>query len=366
MELYTLDNNFLKEDVIDEYTSVIWTERYNQFGDVSLTLPATDANAERISEGTFLHTPVSKEVMLIDTILVEDGVLTAKGQTLVGFLVNRLFRNTWATTVDSWTLTGVPGVLAGDIVEEMCLVGGAMDAGNVIPDYGPNEVIPKLSIGPLAAGAVKKVALQYGNVYDAVKIVCDLGQVGFSMYPPNILDGTGNMIFTTYKGLNRTSGQSTNDIVIFEPAMDTLAKISVLRSKAGYATAAYAWGSNMPSKASVGRAFAPGTDLATGFNRRSLMVSVSDVSGSDHAPADLVDILNNKAEDALANNNYVRLADGTIVPQSQYQYGTHYNLGDVIELRGDSAFTQSVRVTEYIRSHDSSGESAYPTLSVID
>lgn len=96
------------------------------------------------------------------------------------------------------------------------------------------------------------------------------------------------------------------------------------------------------------------------------MVDASDINAADYSSADLTTLLNQRAKDALANNNYVRLTDGKLVPQNAFVYGTDYNLGDVIELRGPSSSVQKARITEYVRSRDSKGETAYPTLSVID
>jgi hypothetical protein len=54
MNLYTLDENFLRRDVIDEFHSVIWTERYTKAGDVNLVVPYDEANRSMLTEGTFL------------------------------------------------------------------------------------------------------------------------------------------------------------------------------------------------------------------------------------------------------------------------------------------------------------------------
>jgi hypothetical protein len=79
----------------------------------------------------------------------------------------------------------------------------------------------------------------------------------------------------------------------------------------------------------------------------------------------LLRLLNQRAKDALANNNYTKVVDGEVVPQSQYQYGKHYSLGDIVELQSPSGLTTPARITEYIRSQDANGQRAYPTVSVI-
>ena len=79
----------------------------------------------------------------------------------------------------------------------------------------------------------------------------------------------------------------------------------------------------------------------------------------------LVNILDARANLALTNNRFAKAIDGQIVPLHQFQYGVDYNLGDVIEVQGNSEIIQSSRVTEYIRAQDSAGEKAYPTVAML-
>jgi len=83
-------------------------------------------------------------------------------------------------------------------------------------------------------------------------------------------------------------------------------------------------------------------------------------------PNVLLQILNARAQDALTNHHFVKVVDGEIVPTAQFKYGRDYNLGDIVELQGNSGIVQNARVTEYIRSQDESGEHAYPTVAVLD
>ena len=85
----------------------------------------------------------------------------------------------------------------------------------------------------------------------------------------------------------------------------------------------------------------------------------------DGSPANLVSILNSRANDDLSNNHFIKAVDGEIVPDNQFKYGIHYNLGDIIEVEGNSGVVQTARITEYIRAQDNAGEKAYPTVSMI-
>ena len=146
--------------------------------------------------------------------------------------------------------------------------------------------------------------------------------------------------------------------------MESLSNVKELRSIAGYATAAYAWPSGATTSSHIGKAYVSGTQTTVGLKRRTIMVDATDVNVSDYTTAELTTVMNRKAKDALANNNYVRLMDGQLVPQNLFKYGTDYTLGDVIELRSGST-KENARITEYIRAQDNTGFQAYPTLTVV-
>lgn len=362
--LFALNSNFGQSDIIDEYSSLIWTERYNDSGEITLVIPVDSESAGMIVTGALLSIEESKDVMLVDTVSIKDEQITAVGKSLTEFLKQRLLRNTWSAVKDHWTINDIPGHIAGTIVSQMCGAGGLMATGAVLLN-GANEVLPNLVIGSLAGGASTRVAVPYGNVYDGVKTVCDGDDLGFRLYP-QLKTGGYDLIFTTYAGLDRTSSQSTNPLVIFEKAMDSFTDVESIRSIEGYVTAAYSWPSGITAQSQIGSAFSSGASGFTGFNRRTLMVDATDVNVADYSAADLGVILDKRAKDAIVNNNYVRLLDGQLVPQNPFVYGVDYTLGDVIELRDPTSTVQKARITEYIRSWDSAGETAYPTLSIID
>ncbi len=105
----------------------------------------------------------------------------------------------------------------------------------------------------------------------------------------------------------------------------------------------------------------------TGFDLRAEMTFEEDIT-TDMIGGDanvLATILNQRANQALQNDRFVRAVDGQIVPLHQFQYGVDYNLGDVIEVEGNSGLVQTSRITEYIRAEDNAGERAYPTVAML-
>ena len=110
MELYPLNRQFIKQDVIDTFELVIWTERYYGDDDVTLVVPATQEYVQMLIPGTFLAEKDSDRVMLLDTFDIKDGALKVTGSGLMPFLNNRFIRVTAAHEDQYWTIASqTPG-----------------------------------------------------------------------------------------------------------------------------------------------------------------------------------------------------------------------------------------------------------------
>lgn len=377
MEVYTLNPiDFLKVDLVEEYISCIWTERYSSAGDVKISVPATPKTVSQLKEGSLLSIPDSKEVMMVETQTIDDGILTSEGNSLLGFLNERVVRFASATSHVERSATmmfNTPGMTIADLVQQMAIDGDALDETEMYVGVGQSDnKIPNLQLGYVDnSGSAITVAVSYGPLYSAIRELAESYGLGISLYLDSATTEGYSLLFTVYKGADRTSSQSVNGVVRFSPAMGSLSKVKELRSISGYKTVAYAFAPNKESSmlAFPGEAYADGVpNPPLGFDRRVLMVFAEDIS-EEQIAGDLPllnALLAQRARDALANNNYTRIVDGEVVPQSQYKYGVHYKLGDVIELQGYSEIISKARITEYIRSQDETGERAYPTVSIVE
>lgn len=366
MELFTLDRNFIKQAEIDKFTSAIWTERYYGDGDVTLVVPATLDMVQTLPVGTFLGLVGSKEIMLIDTADNESGQLKVTGQGLLPFLNNRFIRDTPQHENRYWYFSGVPGWALWAIIYYMC-ISGAYPAG--IPNPG-QLVIPGLGLKSYdGSGASVNFAIPYGPVYDAMRDIATTYQIGMSITLESA-DATGySLQFLSYRGLDHTSAQTVNPIVRFSPQMDTLTDIKELQSIASYKTLVYSFAPSNPD--GLADTINPGSASVigpTGFDLRAEMTFEEDIT-TDMVGGDvnvLASILNQRANQDLQNNRFVKAVDGQIVPLHQFQYGIDYSLGDIIEVQGNSGVVQTSRITEYIRAEDDAGERAYPTVAMLD
>ena len=388
MDLYTLTDQFLAKDVIDEFVSAIWTERYSSAGDVQLVVPATSENLLKLIPGTFLALRGTKEVMLIETQSIEDNLMTVIGSTLVSFLNQRMswFRNSDPSpeppqdkVKDHTDETRKPGEFISDVVDRMVIhpFTLSLNFATINLDWS-YETISNLVLGSVdASGTVKRLTIPIGPLYDGIAHLAQEENVGISLYLDSATIDTGYVLkFDTYQGKDHTTG-SAYPLVRLVPDMDTLSDLKEVRSNAMYKNVVYVY-----YKGEISTHYAePTLPKPEGFERR---VMVTDAEGEPVGrkvvqsrgmtyyqeyeivgPAELAIFRAQHAKDALANHNYIQAIDGQTSPNSEYKYGVDYGLGDVIELQGITGLISKARVTEYIRSQDKSGEREYPTISVI-
>lgn len=385
MDLYTMNENFIAMDVIDEFISAIWTERYSACGDVQLIVPPTDLLVSQLAEGTFLGLRGSKEVMQLETQSIENGLMKVVGNSLVDFLNERpaWFKNTEThdatNRIVDLTVVGKPGQVIADAVEDMVINTTAF----AFPDNVANlqwaaEEIEGLVLGAVdTSGSDERITINIGGLYSAIAQIAEKYGVGISLYLDEAKVDTGFVLkFKTYRGVDRTS-DGPGDLVRLQPALESLSDIKELRSIAQYKNVAYVY-----YEGEISVHYEDPLNIPEGFARRVLVTdAVGEPIGRKYTgsygygggtytnyvvgPAEKVAFRAQNAKDALANFNYIRAIDGQTSPDNEYKFGEDYFLGDLIELQGLTGNIAKARVTEYIRSQDQSGEREYPTISVV-
>lgn len=358
MELYTLDPLLRRENVIDRFESLIWTERFQEAGDFQLNIFSTNTTRNLLKAGTYLAMNESHRVMTVESI--EDAedtegrrMLTVKGRSIESILYDRVAKNSLAdlTTSPKWTITDAPADVARKVFHDICVT-GILDAADVLPFIVEGTFMPTDTIVEPADDIT--VDLDPTTVYEATADICTVWSLGFRML--RHFD-TSQLYYDIYAGSNRTTSQTVLPPVIFTPELDNLQNTKELTSIDKAKNVAYVY-----SPAGFQMVYAIGVDPEIeGFERRVLVVNASDIT--DENP-DVPTALIQRGNEELAKYRTYQAFDGEISQYSQYKYGTHYNLGDLVEMRNLSGVTNNMRVTEQIFVSDREGERAYPTLSL--
>jgi hypothetical protein len=355
MELYTLDDQLRRIDVVDLWESLIWTERWRANGDFQLVLQSTPGYRELLKKDTQVVINESDRVMTCETIENKGGVLTISGRSLESTLLeNRVAMDGMQglTANPNWVLTGTPGAIARSIFKQIC-IDGLLSANDKIPFIQSGNLYPAGNLAEPSTSITTTVEIK--SVYAAIKELCDVYDLGFRLV--RNLD-TSKLYFEIYSGSDRTSRQSTLVPVVFSPDFDNLTNVSELTSTVPYKNVAYVFA---PNGSTV--VYATGVDPSvSGFDRRVMFIKADDITLP--AGAALTAELTKKGSEALAVQQVSMGLDGEISQLSSYKYGTHYFLGDLVEMRNSDGVSNNMRVTEQIFVSDHEGERSYPTLEL--
>jgi len=364
VEAYILDNLRRRVAVIDTFESFIWTERFKDIGDFEMILLSTNENRTRLTVGTTLAMNNSYRMMTVETVQDKTDaegrkLLTISGRSFEAILENRVAKDTLAdlTAEPKWLLTGTPTTIVRKIFHDICIL-GQLSVRDIIPSVIESSIFPEDTIGEPADSIT--VELEVMTVYEAVKNICDIYEIGFR-FIRNF--DTSELYFDFYMGSDRTTGQNDLPAVVFSPSLDNLQNTMELSTNAMYKNVAYVF-----SPAGTAVVYPDGIDpvLVEGLERRVLMVKADDIAVQDppeSAPVILAKLTQRGLEE-LSKNRQLSAFDGEIGHNISYKYGIDYNLGDLVEKRNDSGTTDNMQVTEQIFVSDNEGERSYPTLSL--
>lgn len=358
LEWYTLDDQFRKDAVIEEFESFIWTERFNDAGDFQIVIKSTYQSRTLLTPGTWITKKGSYYVMQIQTVSDQTDDTGVRNLTITGASMESLLEDrvampavTDTTTTPAWVLTDTPGNICRYIFEQICVV-GLISTLDTIPFYTEGTLLPVGSIEEETEEIT--VSTQPDTVFNVIQKICQTYFLGFRL----VRNGEQSEIyFEIYTGNDLTSDQTANTPVIFDPDLDNLEAVTTLSSTALIKTVAYVFATN--GSAIV---YGVGADsTASGDGRHVLLVNSSN---SADASEDLDAALQSEGLLALTACRQVYQFDGELPQTIPYVYGRDYNLGDLVEERDSDGIGNQMIVTEQIFSADDTGERAYPTLTI--
>ncbi len=366
MDLMTLDANNQPAKLVENYDSLIWTERFNTVGDFQLVGGDVSRFMTLLPEGTRLTLRESNIAMVVETHQIErkknsPEKVTIKGRAFESILDRRVSLPSLAAATGSsdWNVSAkTPSDVAWYIVNQICVT-GSLSALDIFPTAMVQ--FPTPSDYGTSTGPTKTFQVSRGNL---LNVVLDLLQTeakadatttpatpavvqhGIRAVRPNSA-GTAIAV-QLYTGTDKSA------TVYFDATRELLDDGTYLFSKVGSANVGYGLGSNF-----VATMF-EGVTEASGLARR---VALIDASEADITTTDPLKVY---MAQTLAEASETAIFDGNVNPDlNPYKYGIDYMLGDIVKMVGDYGLNELARVTEYIRSEDSTGQKSYPTLTTI-
>lgn len=351
MDTYLLNPNFVREDIIEGYSSLIWTERYDKHGDCTIVSSTKTYKPESFPLGWYLMNPESDDLMIIRSSEVgyhpdKGRVLTVKAKALTSILNQRII---WSQTNISTNLeTAVKLLLDQNIINPSNI---DRKVSNLEFVYSGATVPDVLAV---------EAQFQGQTLYDAISELCKPLDIGFRItYPSH-----GQFIFELYGGVNRSYAQSTNPHVVFSPEFDNLENASYFVSQESYCNVVLVGGEGQ-GNAKVFRTVNRSGATITGLNRFEHYKTAESTSsnGKTIPTAQYNAMLDQQGSSYLINNDIEQVFDGETDPTNSSGYGTTYTLGDIVQISDDEIIHSPARVVEYIRSDDENdGVQAFPAL----
>lgn len=353
MEAVVSDASFRPLGIADTFESLIWTERYSEYGDFELYLPATSENITLLQENRYLSINGSEIWMLIEGIQIDSDVengahLTVTGRSVESILERRIV---WRQTI----LDGTVENCVKTLLEENLI--SPSESTRRIQNF-----VFRPSDDPFLSTLSMRAQFTGDNLYDAIKAICDSFSLGFKITIEN-----GVFVFSLYAGADRSFSQNSRPYIIFSPAFDNISSSNYAESYRPVKTVTLVAGEGEGAArvtATVESDSGAGSDL----ERRELYVDARDISsrledGTNVSESEYRELLVQRGKEKLAECAISKSFEGKIEDAMNFIYGRDYFMGDIVQIVNEYGKESSVRVTEFIRVQDLSGLQAYPTFT---
>jgi hypothetical protein len=358
MFLYTLNKTtYVAEDLIEGYSSLIWTERYRDAGEVELKTPLIKETMAAIPLGTLLGLQETDQIMIVESHGISkdsDGktLLTVSGRSFETIMEARValnilnpLKNPATGDPYTWEITARAGDVAESIIKKVLVAPSAIDSKDAIPNLTVWSIVTKTQ-------PVSTYIIQRGTLYERVMELLDEQDLG-------IQSTRSNFPYTIGMKISIVEGEDKSSSVVFYEENGDFTVTNYLSSIKDYRNAAYASGPLSAIKTTKA-----GASSLSGVDRRVAILDYPDVVSSTRAIE--TSALTSRAAAHYAKKNSFVLLDADVSPNNKYVYRSYedYYIGDLVTCIADYGINQKMRVNEYIRIEDEDGERGYPTLVI--
>lgn len=352
-ELYIRNENFEILGIIDDATSVIWTERYDECGDFEIYVRKTNKimsilRYKFVNFACYVTRDDSKMVGFIEEITIttteeQEQYVIFSGRCALGLLSRRVIANT-----EDFEDTSVNLILGKLITDN--IVSASIEARNI------NLLTCNSTIS--GTTSVSKISGNYfgQNLYECATELCrtyDIGIRAVPVYSSQIIYTIGEIEIQFYKGAERTGNSGTRP-VIFSKENDNLVESTYKDSTVKYMNAALVLKSG-ETPSDLTTAFTGG---ATGIHRGEIFTEIR----TNVASQFLKETLIYRGKQELAKYKYMGEMEATASSGGTYEYRTHYNLGDRVVVDFGDGWLYFATVAEVTECLDETGYHLTPKL----
>lgn len=342
------EKRFYKYTIIDNATSVIWITRFNQAGEFEIYIPASNELLSLFSEANVIITREDTDrIMICEAVKLttdaENGdYLTITGRSIESIIGRRIVAH--QTILDTTAESGIQKLLVQNIIGS----GTAMR----------NISFFKMGIMHGWQDSIER-QITGKNLLDAISDICQTYNYGFKLTFDETCE---NLVFDTYKGVDRSLGQNTNTHVIFSPEFENLGNTEYTADRTNYCNWVYCAGEGEGTDRKVGQV-AEILEPGIGVYEKWVDARNTSSNNGEISQQDYMKMLREQASEEISLSKVIKKFGGEILNVNAYKYGVDYNLGDKVSVVNEYGIQGSATITEISEVEDETGYRLVPTLS---
>lgn len=350
MEVWILDTDFSSVSVLDTFESLIWTDRYREYGDFEIFAFPTSQLINVAKDDFYLYNPASEHTMIIEhhevTTDIEEGPrFIVTGRSLESLLTRRIVWN--QTTISGSLQNGIKKLITENFIAPE--VSERKITNFVFVDSTDPE-ITKLTHEQQYTGDI---------VYDVIADLCNTYDIGFKV---TLNVDKKRFEFSLYKGKDRSYAQETNPYVVFSPNYENIINSDYTHSIKDYKNVTRIGGEGV----GVDRKMTT-YGKASGLIRREIFTDARDISsktdnGEVLSDKDYLNLLQQRGKENLAEYAVKEGFEGEVEASKMFIYGRDFFLGDCVQVQNEFGMSGTSLVSEIVFSQDKDGESVFPTF----
>ncbi len=334
---------------INQFTSLIWPDKFNGYSTFELNAPVTSENRELLKKDNIIwcggDNAAKIEIVQFDKNDNGEKVFKVKGRTLEQFLTTRIIWGVYTCT-NKYTSS-----VMYEIVKTQCV--------------NPTDYLRKIPFLECATDEYlgKKIYFQKtgGEVYDALESLAKDADLGFDiLFRPR----EKKLIFKVTKGVDRTiTSDSSNksSLMFFSTDLEDILESSYYTNNQDVKTLAYVAGED---KGANRKYIVSGNTATKGFLRKEAYIDArdiqSEISNDDGSTTTLSDdeyndLLNDRGTEKLAECIQVESFEAKmrVIGNVHYIYGVDYFKGDKVIIQDNEIGVQvNARITEATEYYD--------------
>lgn len=327
--------------IIENYTSLLWTRKYSDAGSFEFHVPTSLYNIQTLALGNIIAYPGSLEAGVIEYIKIQQtskkNEMVVKGRFLESYLDRRLIHG---ATKPAYNYSGYTELGMRQIIEDC------------VP-------IPLLELGEVK-GFTDTITFQatYQSLLKYESKLADSAGLGFRCFPDFV---NKSIVFDVYRGLDHTVTQSERVRVTFSEGFKNLDSTTYTENDQLLKTVCYVGGQGEGEDRIW---VVVGDDSLVGLERREVKLDATDIDPTDLTTAQYKEKLRQRGEDLLNEKDIlVRSFDCDTIPNGNFIYKEHYDLGDIVTLQKESwGMSVDMRITEIREAYEKGKLTISPTF----